>query len=48
MIRNCSWCGDGFDWDPSTGDGDWCSWECLDRSVEDEECRLTYWIARHG
>lgn len=37
--RWCKWeeCSEPFDGDASTGDGDFCSWECLDAAREYDE-----------
>ena len=38
-------CEDAFDWDESTGDGEFCSWECADNAAELEQNTSDYDLA---
>lgn len=41
----CHECGDEFHCDSSTGDGEFCSWECSDAYGEREDHALDYDLA---
>lgn len=45
MVAYCQECEDEFFFDQSTGDGEFCSWECKEKSAEREENSSDYDLA---
>jgi hypothetical protein len=45
MRANCQECGDEFDFDESTGDGEFDSWECAEKFAEREQNTSDYDLA---